>query len=169
VFLDPNPTGGTVAVDPTVVPTVMVDTNFAFVAGSYYTIVHIGDSRAGSAVTQKFWTINDALPTQSTAVVAFRIINVAPVQGAVDVYVRPDGVTPLSGALTAWSRCSGRSGPLIRLGRIDPDRVHFRCYGSQSEGLDSVRHAGRGVLRGRAAAADDELVDLTRSAFESNR
>jgi hypothetical protein len=103
VFLDPNPSGGTVAVDPTVVSTVMVDTNFTFVAGSYYTIVHIGGARAGSAVSQKFWIINDALPTQSTAVVAYRIVNVATVQGAVDVYVRPDGVTPLTGAATVSS------------------------------------------------------------------
>ena len=103
IFLDPNPSGGTIAVDPTVVSTVMVDTTYTFVAGSYYTLVHIGNARAGSAVPQKLWIINDVLPVQTTASVQYRVINVAPVQGAVDVYVRPDGTTPLSGAPTASS------------------------------------------------------------------
>ncbi len=103
VFLDPNPSGGTTPVDPTIVSTVMVDTTYTFTAGSYYTIVHIGNARAGSAVSEKFWIINDVLPTQSTATVQYRVVNVAPVQGAVDVYVRPDGTTPLSGAPTASS------------------------------------------------------------------
>jgi hypothetical protein len=101
VFLDPNPSGGTITVDPAVVSTVMVDTTYTFTAGTYYTIVHVGNARTGAAVKEKFWIIADALPTQSTAVIAYRIINVAPVQGAVDVYVRPDGVTALSGAPTA--------------------------------------------------------------------
>jgi hypothetical protein len=107
VFLDPNPTGGTIAVDPAIVSTVMVDTTYTFTAGSYYTIVHVGNARAGAAVAQKFWIINDVLPTQSTATVQYRVVNVAPVQGAVDVYVRPDGTTPLTGAPTASSLAFG--------------------------------------------------------------
>ncbi len=105
VFLDPNPSGVTVAVSPTVVSTVMVDTTYTFTAGTYYTVVHVGGSRAGAAVKEKFWIIQDALPTQSTANVAFRIVNTAYIQGAVDVYV--NGTTPLTGAPAAASLAFG--------------------------------------------------------------
>jgi hypothetical protein len=92
IFLDPNPPSGTTAVDPAVVSTVMIDTTYTFTAGSYYTLVQAGNARAGSAVAQKLWIIPDALPAQSASV-AYRVINVAPVQGAVDVYVSATGTT----------------------------------------------------------------------------
>jgi hypothetical protein len=103
IFLDPAPANTSVPVDPAVVSTVMIDTTVSLAAGTYYTFVHIGGARAGAPVKEKLWIITDALPTQSTATVAYRIINVAPVQGAVDVYVRADGTTPLTGAPTASS------------------------------------------------------------------
>lgn len=101
IFLDPNPGNNTVAVDPAVVSTVMVDTTFTFTAGTYYSVVHIGNARAGSAVPEKLWIIQDALPALSTSSVQYRVVNVAPVQGKVDVYVRADGTTALSGTPTA--------------------------------------------------------------------
>jgi len=93
IFLDPNPANNLVAVDPAVASTIMVDTTYTFTAGSYYTLLHVGNSRAGAAVKEKLWIIADALPTQSTATVQYRIINAAPVQGAVDVYANATGVT----------------------------------------------------------------------------
>jgi hypothetical protein len=105
VFLDPAPTGVTIAVDPTIVSTVMVDTTFTFTAGAYYTIVHVGNSRVGAAVKEKLWIIPDALPTQSSATVQYRIINTASVQGAVDVYVSATGTT--TGTPTASSLAFG--------------------------------------------------------------
>ncbi len=119
VFLDPNPSGVTVAVSPTVVSTVMVDTTFNFVAGTYYTIVHIGGARTGAAVAEKFWIIVDALPTQSTANVAYRIINTAYIQGPVDVYANATGTTtgtPAAAALafeTTTSYLTQSPGPII--------------------------------------------------------
>jgi hypothetical protein len=101
VFLDPSPSNNSVAVDPAVVSTVMIDTTFAFTAGAYYTVVHVGNSRAGAAVKEKLWIIPDALPTQSSATVQYRIINTASVQGAVDVYVSATGTT--TGSPTASS------------------------------------------------------------------
>ncbi len=101
IFLNPNPANNTVAVDPAVVSTVMVDTTFTFVAGTYYTLLHVGNARAGAAVKEQLLIITDALPTQSTATVQGRVINAAPTLGAVDVYVRADGTTPLSGAPNA--------------------------------------------------------------------
>ncbi len=101
VFLDPAPSGVTIAVDPLVVSTVMVDTTFTFTAGAYYTVVHVGNARAGAAVKEKLWIIPDALPTQSSATVQYRIINTASVQGAVDVYVSATGTT--TGTPTASS------------------------------------------------------------------
>ena len=103
IFLNPAPANNTVAVDPVVVSTVMVDTTYTFVAGTYYTLLHVGNARAGSAVKEQLMIITDALPTQSTATIQGRIINAAPTLGAVDVYVRADGTTPLSGAASASS------------------------------------------------------------------
>jgi hypothetical protein len=91
IFLNPAPAS------------IMVDTTFAFAAGVYYTLVHVGSARAGAPVTEKLWIITDALPTQSAATVAYRIANAAPLQGTVDVYVRTDGTTALSGTPTASS------------------------------------------------------------------
>jgi hypothetical protein len=101
IFLDPNPPSGVTAVDPAVVSTVMVDTTYTFTAGSYYTLIHVGNARTGAAVKEKLWIIADALPVQSTASVQYRVINVAPVQGAVDVYANGTGVT--TGAASATS------------------------------------------------------------------
>jgi len=101
IFLNPNPANNTVAVDPVVVSTVMVDTTFTFTAGTYYTLLHVGYARTGAAVKEQLLIITDALPTQSTATVQYRIINAAPTLGTVVVYARPDGVTPLTGAPTA--------------------------------------------------------------------
>jgi hypothetical protein len=101
VFLDPAPTGVTIAVDPLIVSTVMVDTTYTFTAGAYYTVVHVGNARAGASVKEKLWIIPDALPTQSSATVQYRIINTASVQGAVDVYVSATGTT--TGTPTASS------------------------------------------------------------------
>jgi len=98
IFLDPNPSGPTVAVNPAIVSTVMVDTTFTFTAGTYYTLVHIGHARAPS--TDKLLIITDALPAQSTTNVGYRVINAASVQGAVDVFVVADSTTALAGAPT---------------------------------------------------------------------
>jgi len=135
VFLDPNPSGVTVAVSPTVVSTVMVDTTFTFTAGTYYTIVHVGGSRAGAAVKEKFWIIQDALPTQSTANVAFRIVNTAYVQGAVDVYV--NGTTPLTGAPAAASLAFGST----------------TAYLTQAPGPIVIRLTAPGTINAVGAAA----------------
>jgi len=100
IFLDPNPSGPTVAVDPVIASTVMVDTTFTFTAGTYYTVLHVGHARAPS--TDKLLIITDALPAQSATNVQFRVINAAAVQGAVDVYVTTDstGGVALAGAPT---------------------------------------------------------------------
>jgi hypothetical protein len=103
IFLDPNPPSGVTTVDPAVVSTVMVDTTVTFTAGTYYTLLHVGSARSGAAVKEKLWIITDALPTQSSATVQYRIINAAPVQGAVDVYANSTGATtgtPTASALS---------------------------------------------------------------------
>jgi hypothetical protein len=100
IFLDPSPSGVGVAVDPAVVSTVMVDSTINFVAGTYYTLLHVGSARAGAAVKQQLYIITDALPTQSTATVQFRVVNAAATLGAVDVYAAASGTTALSGAPT---------------------------------------------------------------------
>jgi len=106
IFLDPSPANNTVAVDPAVVSTVMVDTTLSLTAGQYYTLIEYGSARA-KTTQAKFMVINDALPAVSTTNVQFRVINLAPVEGAVDVYVRPDGTTPLSGAPTVANLAAG--------------------------------------------------------------
>ena len=103
IFLDPAPANNTVAVDPAVVSTVMVDTTYTFVAGTYYTLLETGSARAK---TTKLTIIADALPAQSAGI-QYRVINLATVQGAVDVYVVADSTTPLAGAPTIANLTAG--------------------------------------------------------------
>lgn len=112
IFLDPNPPSGVTTVDPAVVSTVMVDTTVAFTAGTYYTLLHVGSARTGAAVKEKLWIITDALPTQSASTVQYRIINAAPIQGAVDVYANSTGATagtPTASALAFQSATTYQS------------------------------------------------------------
>jgi Domain of unknown function (DUF4397) len=119
IFLDPAPANNTVAVDPTVASTVMVDTTVAFTAGTYYTLLHVGSARAGAALKEKLWIITDALPTQVSTTVQYRVVNAAPVQGAVDVYVSATGVTTGTAAASALAFGSATNyvsqgtGPLV--------------------------------------------------------
>src|ERR1019366_309127 len=64
VFLDPSPSGVTIAVDPNVVKTVMDSAMVTLTAGQYYTVVHVGNARTGAAVKEQLWIIQDALPNQ---------------------------------------------------------------------------------------------------------
>ena len=119
IFLDPNPPSGVTTVDPAVVSTVMVDTTLTLTAGTYYTLLHIGSARTGAAVKEKLWVITDALPTQNSGTVQFRIVNAASVQGAVDVYASATGTTtgtPTASALafqSATTYVSQGVGPII--------------------------------------------------------
>ena len=58
IFLDPNPANNTVAVDPAVASTVMVDTTVSFTAGTYYTVAS-GDTLGG--IADKYGTTVDEL------------------------------------------------------------------------------------------------------------
>jgi hypothetical protein len=126
IFLDPNPPSGVTTVDPAVVSTVMVDTTVTFTAGVYYTLVHVGNARTGAAVKEKLWIITDALPTQNSGTVQFRIINAAPVQGAVDVYANATGATtgtPTASALAFQSATTYQTqaaGPAIIVKLMSP-------------------------------------------------
>jgi len=119
IFLDPSPTNTSQAVSVAVASTIMVDTTYTFTAGTYYTLVQVGAARSGAAVKEKLWIIQDALPTQNAGTVQMRVINVAPVQGAVDVYI--NGTTPLTGTpaasslafQSATSYLSQAPGPLV--------------------------------------------------------
>lgn len=105
IFLDPAPANNTVAVNPAVVSTVMVDTTYSFTAGTYYTLFEVGSARAK---TQKLIIHADTLPTQSAGLL-YRVTNLATVQGAVDVYVVADSTTALSGAATVANLAAGAS------------------------------------------------------------
>jgi hypothetical protein len=117
VFLDPNPSDPTVGVNPAIVSTFLVDTNFTFTAGTYYTIVHVGGSRAGSAVPDKFWIITDALPAQTAGNIGFRIVNAAPVLSAanagVDVHVGATAALALAAPPTASALAFGAINPYV--------------------------------------------------------
>jgi hypothetical protein len=117
IFLDPNPTARTDGVDPAVVSTVMVDTTLSLTAGTYYTLLHVGGARTGAPVKAKLLVLTDALPTQSTSSVQYRIINTTTVQGTVDVYVSATGATtgtPVQvGSLSSTSYFSQAPGAII--------------------------------------------------------
>jgi hypothetical protein len=113
VFLDPNPSDPTVGVNPAIVSTFLVDTTFTFTAGTYYTIVHVGGSRAGSAVPDKFWIIADALPAQTAGNIGFRMVNAAAVLGPVDVHVGATAALALAAAPTASGLAFGAINPYV--------------------------------------------------------
>jgi hypothetical protein len=94
IFLDPAPGNNTVAVDPAIVSSVMVDTTYTFVSGTYYTLIETGSARAK---TTKLTIVTDALPAASAGI-QYRVYNLATTQGAVDVYVTGDTTTALAGA-----------------------------------------------------------------------
>ena len=125
IFLDPNPPNTTVAVNPAVVSTVMVDTTLTFLAGNYYTLVHVGNARTGAAVKEHLWVINDATMPAQTAGVQFRIANAAPIQGAVDVYVTSDSTTALvAGTAKAANLAFGAN--TAYLAQAAPGQATFR-------------------------------------------
>lgn len=91
--------------------TQLADTTMSFVAGQYYTIVHVRGAGAG----QPLRIYVDTLPAASTTSVQFRTMNLAPTLGAVDVYATATATTPIAGAPAAVAVAElGRSAYLTR-------------------------------------------------------
>ena len=76
---------------------ILVDTTITFEAGKYYTLLHLGYARAGSAPKQRIVVINDALPA-TPAGIAFRAIHAGLNVGNVDIYATPTTTDAISGA-----------------------------------------------------------------------
>lgn len=76
--------------------TILVDTTITFEAGKYYTLLHLGYARAGSAPKQRIVSITDALPTQGTSI-AVRAIHAGLGIGNVDIYATPTATSAISG------------------------------------------------------------------------
>ncbi len=79
--------GGSSDID--VVSQVVLDTTLTLEAGKYYTILHTGYARAGSAPKQHFELIEDPRPSVGDGQIAARAIN-AIVGAAVDIYWAED-------------------------------------------------------------------------------
>lgn len=91
--------------------TQLADTTLNFVAGQYYTIVHVRGGGAGQPVR----VYVDTLPTASTTSVQYRTMNLAPTLGAVDVYATATATTPIAGAPAAVAVAElGRSAYVTR-------------------------------------------------------
>ena len=75
----------------------MADTTFTFVAGQYYTLLHLGYARTGQVPAQRVLIINDALPATNT-LVSIRVINAGLGLAAVDIFATPLPTTALAGA-----------------------------------------------------------------------
>ena len=76
---------------------ILVDTTITFEAGKYYTLLHLGYARAGSAPKQRIVVINDVLPA-TPAGIAFRAIHAGLDVGNVDIYATPTTTDAISGA-----------------------------------------------------------------------
>jgi len=76
---------------------VLVDTTITFEAGKYYTLLHLGYARAGSAPKQRIINITDALPA-TPAGIAFRAIHAGLDVGNVDIYATPTTTDAITGA-----------------------------------------------------------------------
>ncbi len=75
----------------------MADTTFTFVAGQYYTLLHLGYARTGSTPRQRVLIINDALPA-TNATISLRAIHAGLGIPAVDLFATPLPTTALAGA-----------------------------------------------------------------------
>lgn len=78
--------------DINVVSQVILDTTLTLSAGTYYTIIHSGFARNGSAPKQHWVVLTDAPPTVAPNQVAVRTIIAAPF-GPIDVYKTADTTT----------------------------------------------------------------------------
>lgn len=75
---------------------ILVDTTITFEAGKYYTMLHLGYARAGSAPKQRIVNIVDALPA-TPAGIAFRAIHAGLDVGPVDIYATPTTTDAITG------------------------------------------------------------------------
>ena len=81
----------------------LVDTTLTLEAGRYYTIIHTGYARPGSAPKQGLWVLADTFPTVS-GTIAYRVINVGPDLGNVDVYATATATEALPATPTFANR-----------------------------------------------------------------
>jgi Domain of unknown function (DUF4397) len=75
---------------------ILVDTTITFEAGKYYTMLHLGYARAGSAPKQRIVNITDALPA-TPAGIAFRAIHAGLDVGPVDIYATATTTDAITG------------------------------------------------------------------------
>ncbi len=80
----------------------LADTTFTFVAGQYYTMLHLGFARTGQTPAQRVILINDALPATNTSV-SVRAIHAGLGIGNVDIFATPLPTTTLVGATPAFT------------------------------------------------------------------
>ena len=80
----------------------ITDTTFNFVAGQYYTMLHIGFTRTGQTPARRIVLVNDALPATNT-LVSVRAIHAGLGIGAVDVFATALPTTTLVGATPAFT------------------------------------------------------------------
>lgn len=80
----------------------LADTTFSFVAGQYYTLLHLGFARTGQTPAQRVYILNDALPA-SNNLVSIRAIHAGLGVGAVDIFATPLPTTALTGLTPAFT------------------------------------------------------------------
>jgi hypothetical protein len=76
---------------------ILVDTTITFEAGKYYTLLHLGYARAGSAPKQRIVAINDVFPA-SAAGISVRAIHAGLDVGNVDIYATATTTDAITGA-----------------------------------------------------------------------
>jgi hypothetical protein len=86
--------------DINVVTQVMLDTTLTLTAGTYYTILHTGYARTGSAPKQHFELMTDAAPSPSGSQFALRVVQAAPGGGNYDIFTTGDTVSALPASPT---------------------------------------------------------------------
>ncbi|MBX9928953.1 MAG: DUF4397 domain-containing protein [Gemmatimonadaceae bacterium] len=85
---------------------VLVDTTITFEAGKYYTLLHHGYARAGSAPRQRIVVIEENIPTPG-ANIAVRAINAGMGLGAQDFYMLATTTTAIAGTPTVGALAEG--------------------------------------------------------------
>jgi len=126
----------------------IADTTFTFVAGQYYTMLHLGFARTGQTPAARVILINDALPTANTQV-SIRAIHAALGTANVDIFNTATNTTTLVGATPAFANVAFQA--------VSP-------YANLAVGQFSAQIAATGTTVSLAAAAAPAGVAGTTTA-----
>lgn len=123
--------------NPVIASRVIFDTTTSFTAGTYYTVVLTGFSRAGQNPGFRGIILTDDRPTPAATQIAIRVLNASPNNPAIDVYQRQTGA-PLPGTLLAGNIAFRARSPYVTLPTSAALRLAVTAAGTTTPVLADV-------------------------------